>query len=41
MTLKEIAGLLDLPVGTIKSRLFNARRELRQVIEREGNKHEC
>ena len=40
LTLKEIAGLLEIPVGTVKSRLFKARRDLRQIIERESNRHE-
>jgi RNA polymerase sigma-70 factor (ECF subfamily) len=40
LTLKEIARLLDVPTGTIKSRLFKARRDLRRVIERESRCHE-
>jgi len=40
LTLKEIADLLGIPVGTVKSRLFKARRDLRQAVERENNRHE-
>jgi RNA polymerase sigma-70 factor (ECF subfamily) len=40
LTLKEIAELLDVAVGTVKSRLFRARRDIRRVIERESRCHE-
>jgi RNA polymerase sigma factor (sigma-70 family) len=36
LTLSEVAGLLELPVGTIKSRLFRARRTLRMRLEGRG-----
>jgi RNA polymerase sigma-70 factor (ECF subfamily) len=36
LTTSEIAGLLEIPVGTVKSRLFKARRELRRVLERDA-----
>ncbi len=35
-TMNELCGLLDLPLGTVKSRLFRARRRLRTLLE-EGN----
>jgi RNA polymerase sigma-70 factor (ECF subfamily) len=31
----EIAGLLSLPEGTVKSRLFHARQQLRQILEKD------
>jgi RNA polymerase sigma-70 factor (ECF subfamily) len=35
---QEIAEQLDLPLGTVKSRIFFARKELKEVIhERYGN----
>jgi len=34
LSVREIATALDIPVGTVKSRLFHARKQLRQVIER-------
>ena len=33
--LAEIAGLLEIPVGTAKSRLFNARRALEAALRAE------
>lgn len=33
LSLTEISGVADVPVGTVKSRLFRARRMLRRLIE--------
>lgn len=33
MKLEEIAGVLGIPAGTVKSRLFHAREQLRRVLE--------
>ncbi|HEY6125637.1 MAG TPA: sigma-70 family RNA polymerase sigma factor [Steroidobacteraceae bacterium] len=33
LTIEEIAGLVGAPVGTVKSRLFRARQQLRRVME--------
>jgi RNA polymerase sigma-70 factor (ECF subfamily) len=40
LTTAEIADLLGIPVGTVKSRLFKARRDLRRVLEKESHHHE-
>ncbi|WP_083766687.1 sigma factor-like helix-turn-helix DNA-binding protein [Shewanella pealeana] len=33
LSLKDIATVLELPHGTVKSRLFRARERLKQVLE--------
>jgi RNA polymerase sigma-70 factor, ECF subfamily len=33
---KEIAAILNIPIGTVKSRLFHARAALRQVLTDQG-----
>lgn len=33
---KEVAELLNIPVGTVKSRLFHARAAMRQFLQKEG-----
>ncbi len=37
MSVAEVALALDVPVGTIKTRLMHARRKLRAILEREEN----
>lgn len=40
LSIDEIAELLHIPAGTVKSRLFKARRDLRRVLETESTRHE-
>jgi RNA polymerase sigma-70 factor (ECF subfamily) len=40
LTVAEIADLLAVPVGTVKSRLFKARRDLRRILEQESQHHD-
>lgn len=37
MSLEEVAQVLSLPVGTVKSRLHYARKELKQILERRNS----
>ena len=40
LSIDEIATVIDVPGGTVKSRLFKARRDLRAVLQREAERHE-
>jgi RNA polymerase sigma-70 factor (ECF subfamily) len=40
LSIEEIAGVLEVPVGTVKSRLHNGKRALKAVLERERSRHE-
>lgn len=40
LRISEIAVLLEIPEGTVKSRLFKARRNLRSVLEEEVHHHD-
>jgi RNA polymerase sigma-70 factor (ECF subfamily) len=33
---KDVAEILKLPIGTVKSRLFYARKQIRKFLEKEG-----
>jgi len=39
LSLEEIAGVLEIPVGTVKSRLYHARRALRTILDGEDPNH--
>jgi len=36
LTVVELAEVFSVPTGTVKSRLFHARNELKQILERDG-----
>ena len=40
LSLEEIASVLEIPVGTVKSRLYHAKRALKAVLEEEESSHE-
>ena len=40
LSTEEIAGVLEIPVGTVKSRLYYAKRALKSVLEREEQEYE-
>ncbi len=40
LSIQEIADVLAIPLGTVKSRLYHAKRALRDVFEREQGNHE-
>lgn len=40
LSLKQSAEVLSVPVGTVKSRLYHAKRVLRTVLEKEGSVNE-
>lgn len=40
LAIEEIAEVLQIPVGTVKSRLFHAKRALRAVLQKEAENHE-
>jgi RNA polymerase sigma-70 factor (ECF subfamily) len=39
-TIEEISELLGVPAGTIKSRLFHAREQMKQILEKNGVRYE-
>jgi RNA polymerase sigma-70 factor (ECF subfamily) len=40
LSIAEIAIVLEIPMGTVKSRLFKARHDLRRVLEAEAHRYE-
>jgi RNA polymerase sigma-70 factor (ECF subfamily) len=39
-TIAEMAEVIGIPIGTVKSRLFKARRDLKTILEREVERHD-
>jgi len=39
-SLEEISEIMAVPVGTVKSRIHYAKKDLREVLKREGHCHE-
>ena len=40
LSIAEIASVLEIPAGTVKSRLSKARRSLRRILDEEATRHE-
>jgi RNA polymerase sigma-70 factor (ECF subfamily) len=40
LAIEEIADVVGIPPGTVKSRLFHAKRALRKILEEESARHE-
>lgn len=38
-TIEEIGNLLEIPNGTVKSRIYHAKQEMRKILEKEGITH--